>query len=100
MLESWMDEQSPLEDHLTALWPRLAVMADGLQRFTSREDSEGWLQIARYGEEFDESTRGLPPGSDLERFGGQHPFLGWGLDALQIQFLASVGLGINGDEYG
>lgn len=87
-----------------ALWPRLAQVAEGLRTFTARSDSAGFLQIVRYFEEgsedFDEATWGLPPTSDFERLGGQHPFLGFGLDALQVQFLASVGVAIDVDEYG
>ena len=103
-LESGVSDQSPLEDHLTALWPRLADLADGLQTFTSREDSSGRLQIVRYFEEgeedFDEATWGLPADSPFERLGGQHPFLGWRLNAVQMQFLVSVGLDLDVDEYG
>jgi hypothetical protein len=103
-LLSGVRDDAPLEDHLTALWPRLVQVAEGLQIFTARPDSAGFLQIVRNFEEgsedFDEAAWGLPPNADFERLGGQHPFLGFGFDALQLQFLGSIGVAIDVDEYG
>ena len=103
-LNSGVAEDGPVGDHLDALWPRLQQIAEGLRIFTGRSDSAAFLTLVRYFEEgkegFDEAKWGLPPDSNLERVGGQHPFLGFALDVDRVRFLASVGLGLDVDEYG
>jgi hypothetical protein len=99
-----VSDQAPLEDHLVALWPGLEQIADGLRKLTARSDSVAYLQIVRHfdegPEDFDEATWGLPAEADYQRLSGQHPFLGFGLDADQIRFLGSVGVRLDVDEYG
>ena len=103
-LNSGASDLAPIGDHLTALWPKLVAVEVGLREFLAHDGSKGWLQIVRYfeegDEEFDESTWGLPEGSPYVRLGGQNPLLGFGLDGIQLQFLASIGLELDVDEYG
>jgi hypothetical protein len=104
MVHSGVSEKARVEDHLMALWPRLTAAGPGITTLTARSDSWGVLSLVRYFEEgdedFDEATWGLPTDSRFERLGGQHPLLGFGFDLPQLQFLASMGLGIDVDEYG
>jgi Domain of unknown function (DUF4279) len=103
-LESGISDQAPVGDHLAALWPKLLEVEDGLRTFLTLDGSKSWLQIVRYfedgNEDFDESTWDLPDNATYKRIGGQHPFLGFRLDGVQLQFLASLGLEVDIDEYG
>lgn len=103
-LRSGIDEAASVEDHLAVLIPRLRDHATGLRAALAIDATEGWLFLGRTfeaGEEaFDERTYGVDAESEVGRLDGQHPFLGWGLDREVVALLASIGAGLDVDEYG
>ena len=103
-LTSGVSAESDLEPHFAALMPRLRGHENGLREVIRQPGVWAALVIVRYfeegEEEFDEATFGIPEGSGIQRLSGQHPFLGWSLDAHAVQLLASIGAAIDVDEYG
>ncbi len=103
-LASGVDDAASLDDHVGALVPILQSHAEALRIVSDHESTRLWLRIVRYFEDgeddFDEASYGLDPNEGIVRLGGQHPFLGWGLDLEIIELLTACGVGLDVDEYG
>jgi len=99
-----VDEAANLEDHFSALLAVIGERVQELRAVSAHEETAIWMTVVRRfedgDEDFDESTYGVPADMNLSRLGGQHPFLGWGLDAANIDLLSSCGIGLDVDEYG
>jgi hypothetical protein len=103
-LASGVDHAASLDDHITALVPILQSHSEALRAVSASESTGIWLTIVRHcedvDEDFDQSTYGLDPDAQIEGLGGQHPFLGWGMDPGVVELLARCGVGLDVDEYG
>jgi hypothetical protein len=102
-MRSGVADDASLDRHFDALFPRLQEHADGIAEVVADRHTAGYLQVVRHfndeEEDFDPATYGIEePG--IERLAGQHPFLGWGLDADRLALVIRLGLCLDVDEYG
>ena len=103
-LETGIGEMATLEDHLDVLVPVIRDAQERLRLVAASPDTMLNIMIVRHFEEadevFHEATYGIEPSSNIVRLGGQHPFLGWEVDADVLHLLASCGIGFDVDEDG
>lgn len=103
-LASGVDEAASLDDHVNALVPIMQSRTEAFRAVSAIKSIGIWLTIVRHFEDanevFDQSGYGLDADAGVERLGGQHPLLGWGMDRDVVELLSECGIGLDVDEYG
>lgn len=104
-LFSGLPDTARLDDQLTSLLARMAPAFEALRAMVLGGDAQVSVQVVRYFEPGPEDSdvieaRDAKLHAGLEILRGQHPLLGFHLEAEQLARLGSLGLSIDFDEYG
>ncbi|WP_157429031.1 DUF4279 domain-containing protein [Agromyces salentinus] len=100
------DEPGLTGDHqVERVIHRVRPLADRIRELVTSTDVSAQLGIVRYFDAEDGEQENLddavcPTGDVLTKLAGQHQLLGWHLEAETLALLASLGAGIDCDEYG
>ena len=104
-LFSGKPETARLDDHVAALLDRLRPIRDALRALQKSRRIDAGVVVGRHFDPGPESEEVLAErekrlSEGLTALRGQHPLLGFHLDAEQLAELAALGLGLGLDEYG
>lgn len=96
-------DERTLDEHFQSLLARLTGSASKLRELTVSGEVDAVIQIVRHFTPGPEDRRISEPGrhrGDFERLRGQHPLVGFGIEAGLITYAAEAGIGFDFDEYG
>ena len=92
----------PLNDHFEALLARLAGSASRVRALLDEGAVDGVIRVVRRFDPGPEDVEIVKPGrqvGNLEKVGGQHPLVGFGIDAELLKYAAEANLVFDFDEY-
>lgn len=102
-LRSECPDTADLNAHFTSIVSRLRGSEDRIRAFLASADGDGQITVVRKFDPGPEDQAIIEPGrlvDGLERLRGQHPLLGFHLDADVLNLAVRLGVEIDFDEYG